>query len=250
MILHKYKTKFGEIHYLDSGGEGGKLLVFLHGFLGKPLLFEEIARIFTPKGYRVIAPYLPGHGKSFALPKEFSFQELVLSIEEMISALKPKEVCLMGHSLGGAVAWQLGQRNNLPISKIVVVDPGLGKLEGKGLRNSNYLNDLKLDYPDDWHWRSVTSVFHKGFKFWQILHPKRMVYMVRSSKVDFANFSKKIKVLVLWGRGDLITPFESYRKELETIKNLKISFHEGGHHWFYVRKEEYLKELEAFLNSR
>lgn len=239
-------TKWGEVCYLESG-KGPNLFVIIHGFLGTPFHFEEIAEIYVPKGFHVVAPFLPGHGSSFSLPKGFDFQDLLEVVEAFINSFKAKKVVVVGHSLGGALAWQLGQRLNEPIVKVVALDPGLGKLEKRGLRNSMYFSDLQKDYPKDWYKKFVYHLMHAGFKMGQIMHPERMVNMVRSTKVDFKTFPKTVETLVLWGNGDLTTKFETYEQDLKKVKGIKIVMHEGGHHWFVPRKELFLEELQKFV---
>jgi len=52
------------IHYLDEGPKDGELILLLHGVPTWSYLFRKVIPILVDAGFRVIAPDLPGCGKS------------------------------------------------------------------------------------------------------------------------------------------------------------------------------------------
>lgn len=247
MKVLKYSTQYGDMGYYKLG-ESKRIIVFLHGFLGKPMFLEELYERFGPKGYAILAPVFPGHGKSFPLPKDFSFDELHSVVKDFLKATEAHEINLIGHSLGGAAAFRLGQNNDLPIKNVVMLAPGLGKFEA---RNSKYIGkffqDLKFDYPKTWFVSYFIRAILEEGQWQQIIFPKRMAKLVRSTNVIVKDFPKRVKALALWGRDDLIVPAKLYFEELKKVSNMEVKFMEGGHHFYVVRKEEYFKYLEEFL---
>lgn len=242
-----FESTGGRIFY-QTAGDGEKLLVFLHGFLGEPIFTKELFDNFGKKGFLIIVPFLPGHGKSFPLPRNFDFKDLVLIVEEFLASFGAKEIYMTGHSLGGAVSWQLGQKSGLPIKKIVPVSPALGMIEGHSLYYiKNGVKDLKFDFPNANYFKYCIKAIKAERQWQQIAFPWRMENLVRSIDVDFNDFRGGREVLALWGKNDLITPFEAYKEKLSGVKNMEVHFHEGGHHWFVPRKKEYFWELEKFL---
>lgn len=87
----------------DHGGEGGRLLVLLHGLgatrhVWKPMLAQ--ARWHG----RWIAPDLRGHGAS-PHASDYSIAAHAGDIGELVNAHAPSnEIFVLGHSMGGAVA--------------------------------------------------------------------------------------------------------------------------------------------------
>jgi len=52
------------IHYIDEGPKDGKLLLLLHGMPSWSYSFRKVIPSLTKAGFRVVAPDLPGFGKS------------------------------------------------------------------------------------------------------------------------------------------------------------------------------------------
>jgi len=50
------------IGYAEAGPSNGRPVILLHGWPYDIHAFEEVAPILAAKGYRVIIPYLRGHG--------------------------------------------------------------------------------------------------------------------------------------------------------------------------------------------
>lgn len=90
----------------DRGGDGGRLLVLLHGLgatrhVWKPMLAQ------SRWDGRWIAPDLRGHGAS-AHASDYSLTAHAADIGELVNAdAPPDEIVVLGHSMGGAVALEL-----------------------------------------------------------------------------------------------------------------------------------------------
>ncbi len=93
------------VHYRDEGS--GPALVLLHAFpLSSALWKEQLDSLRT--NYRVIAPDLPGFGKSQPLAGEPSMEAFAESVLAVIDALELERVrALVGLSMGGYVALEL-----------------------------------------------------------------------------------------------------------------------------------------------
>jgi pimeloyl-ACP methyl ester carboxylesterase len=101
------ETPFGQIFFRDwlsQGPQQGSVLL-LHGLFADSQSFTMMARKLAAKGYRTIAPDLPGHGET-SCP--------ATSPEAMADALKaslpPGRFHVVGHSFGAAVAASLVER--------------------------------------------------------------------------------------------------------------------------------------------
>jgi len=96
------KTQF----YYEIHGEG-EALVFIHG-LGASTQDWEAQVAFFEKKYQVITFDLRGHGKTDKPEEPYSVQLFAIDVANVIrSLLGERAVHIIGHSLGGMVAFQL-----------------------------------------------------------------------------------------------------------------------------------------------
>lgn len=93
--------------YRDEGH--GKTIVLLHGFCGSHKYWEKVIPVLS-KGYRVIAPDLPGHGNSSFANQQHSIEDMAESIKELLDKLNIEQVTLFGHSLGGYITLAFAER--------------------------------------------------------------------------------------------------------------------------------------------
>ncbi len=96
-------------------GDGSRTALLLHGQFGDGLMWWEIAPRIATLGYRVIAPDLPGHGRSPRDP-----QATVESTVEGLVKLCPAPEIAIGQSLGGLILARSAER--LKVQRAVFVD--------------------------------------------------------------------------------------------------------------------------------
>lgn len=253
MVEEKYvDTRFGEVCY-QTCGEGKNILVFLHGFLGEPEFVEKTWHKIGHKDYRVVAPYLPGHGKSFMVPSGYLFSDLVSTMEEWLQKILGEKysgkVVLVGHSLGGAISWEITARRKIGPKTVVLLDPGLGHLNRSVLKRVlNYFRELRYDFARHPFKKSIEFIFKHPGSGNQILHLASMVKMIESvRRMEIKRLPGDILIHAWWGDNDMITPFKEYEPILKTHKNIKIKLFPGAHHWFMHLIERYLDELEGVI---
>jgi pimeloyl-ACP methyl ester carboxylesterase len=78
------------------------VLVLLHGATGNGRMWDPIRRILEPRGYRVLAPDLPGHGAR--RDQRFRLEAAVQVVAETVRSVAPAPVLVAGDSLGGYVS--------------------------------------------------------------------------------------------------------------------------------------------------
>ncbi|MEU4689848.1 alpha/beta hydrolase [Actinoplanes sp. NPDC023714] len=94
-----------------GGGEGGPLLLLLHGLGATGDVWADWAPVLTREWPgRWIAPDLPGHGGSPRLPR-YTFEALADAVAPLIDPYG--STVLLGHSLGGVVALILAARHRV-----------------------------------------------------------------------------------------------------------------------------------------
>ncbi len=97
-------------------------LVLIHGSLGSLHMWEGWARELDPR-FRLITVDLPGHGLTGAWPRdEYTIEAYTDFIEVLVDTLRLDRFVLVGHSMGGAVAWSFTATRPDRVSHLVLVD--------------------------------------------------------------------------------------------------------------------------------
>ncbi len=122
------KTEFVEANGLSfevlTCGEGDRLALCLHGFPEHAISWRHQLPALTDLGFRVWAPNLRGYGKS-SRPKgvkSYCLDNLVADVAGLIDASGAREVVLLAHDWGAAIAWEFAYRQVRPLSKLVIMN--------------------------------------------------------------------------------------------------------------------------------
>lgn len=112
--------------FFPLGGEGPPTLL-LHGFGSDHLVW--LANQQALAGFAAVAALdLPGHGDSSLEVGEGTVAELAARVESVLDQRGLKNIHLIGHSLGGAVALVMAERRpDLVASLILIAAAGLGR---------------------------------------------------------------------------------------------------------------------------
>ena len=94
------------LHYSISGD--GFPVVFIHGFLESNTMWSEILPNFP--NHKKIALELLGHGNSPDPNADLSLEHLADEVMKVLDHEKMKVFILVGHSLGGYVALEIGKK--------------------------------------------------------------------------------------------------------------------------------------------
>lgn len=115
-IIHVNKL---DLWYEDQGE--GFPLVFLHAFSVDHSMWLPQIMAFSKAGYRVICVDQRGHGSSSAPPAPYNIPQMTADIHELIERLDLGRVCVIGLSMGGRVAMQLGISYPADLKALVLV---------------------------------------------------------------------------------------------------------------------------------
>ncbi len=114
MIKNKSISLPSAICAFRQNKESGEVILFLHGNSSSSLIFQNQFNDESFKKYRLIALDLPGHGASGPAKNPqgtYSIPGFAAAVCEFMDELSLSDVILVGHSLGGHVALEVGERD-------------------------------------------------------------------------------------------------------------------------------------------
>ena len=115
------------IHHLDEGPAVGPVVLCMHGQPAWSYLYRKMIPILTSSGLRVIAPDLPGFGKSDkpASREDFSYQRQVDWMNAWLTSNDFKDVTFFGQDWGGAIGLRMVADHPDRFSGVVISNTGL-----------------------------------------------------------------------------------------------------------------------------
>ncbi len=116
-----------EIWFLDTGPADGDqpLVVLLHGLAGYALEWGAVIAGLRD-GHRVVAVEQRAHGSSTRRPDDVSRAAYVADVVAVLDDLDAADAAVVGHSLGGHTAMLLAATRPDRVSRLVMVEAGLG----------------------------------------------------------------------------------------------------------------------------
>lgn len=244
------------VNYIDEGE--GDVILLLHGWGSNITLFDGIIKTLSPN-HRVIAPDMPGFGKTPEPQSAWSVDDYVDFIIKFIDSLGLGKFSVLVHSFGGRVLFKLNARASLPyvINKVVLIDSA-GIMPRKTLRQKISLKmykaarrimstkALRFLYPD-----AVENMRKKrGSSDYNNATPIMRQTLVKVVNEDLKPLVSKIDcpALIIWGDMDTATPIEDARQMESLIPDAGLVVCEGaGHYSFLEQPAKVHGALKAFF---
>ncbi len=110
-----------KLHY-ESAGEGDPVL-FIHGLGSSVLDWEYQIPAFAPS-YRAIAMDVRGHGRSEKPAGPYSVQQFASDAVELLRALDAAPAHVVGLSMGGMIAFQMGVDAPGAVRSLTIINSG------------------------------------------------------------------------------------------------------------------------------
>ena len=112
------------LHVEASGPENGTPVVFLHGVSGSMGTYGWLTGAIT-EGRRIVRIDLRGHGRSGHVPGAYDVDDYGEDVVGVLREQVGRPAVLVGHSLGGVVAWWVAQRHPELVAAAFLEDPPL-----------------------------------------------------------------------------------------------------------------------------
>jgi pimeloyl-ACP methyl ester carboxylesterase len=88
----------------------GPLVLLLHGFPERWFSWRPQIEALAARGYRVVAPDLPGYGATERPSDGYDVRELAAHLIALVPALGAEQATIIGHDWGGLLTWELVSR--------------------------------------------------------------------------------------------------------------------------------------------
>lgn len=270
-----YKSKYGNLHYIDEGE--GDILLFVHGTPTWSFLYRNYIKVLS-KNYRCIAIDHLGFGFSDKLKEDFlnpEFHNMILN--SFINDLNLKNINLIVHDFGGVIGLPYAIDNIENISKIIIFNTWLWSNKATGevvkidklLRNRLgkflYLNlnfSLKVLLKKAFFNKSMLT--NDIYKHYLLPFPNKQsrkgLYEIALSLLGssdwYESYWRKVevlnkkKILIMWGIKDEFISEKYLEKWLMKIENAMIKKYNCGH---FVQEESFdesLNDIKYFLEIK
>src|ERR1700728_2361835 len=220
------------------------VLVFLHGAGLDHSVWALLARFFAHRGFGVLAPDLPGHGRSAGTPLS-SIPALADWTAALIDAAGAPSATLVGHSMGSPIALETAARHSQKVSALALIAAAAPMRVSDDLLNAAKANDhAAID---------MVAIWGNGYRatlggslapgIWMLGGAERLLERARPG-VLFADLSAchdyrdaltsaaKIAVpsLMIHGSRDVMTPLKGGKAIVDAIPACRLTVLEGAGH--------------------
>ena len=245
--------------YIEDEGSGFPL-VLVHGFLGSSEMWEPQINFFK-NYFRVIAPDLPGFGKSKEVKSHNSIQSIANLLLKCLEEKKIDKFYLLGHSMGGMIVQEMAKKSGNKISKLICYSTGpRGEMPGRFETVDQSRDNLKKNGLEIMARNIVKTWFVKGenAKYFDICinaGKQASIETVDNALIAFKNWNGvdtlkniKNKTLIVWGDKDQSYNLEQIKTLEKNIPNSSlIVFNNCAHNIHLEEPEKFNNTIKHFL---
>jgi pimeloyl-ACP methyl ester carboxylesterase len=245
--------------YIEDNGSGFPL-VLVHGFLGSSEMWEPQINFFK-NYFRVIAPDLPGFGKSKEVKSHNSIQSIANLLLKCLEEKKIDKFYLLGHSMGGMIVQEIAKKSGNKISKLICYSTGpRGEMPGRFETVDQSRDNLKKNGLEIMARNIAKTWFVKGenAKYFDICinaGKQASIETVDNALIAFKNWNGvdtlkniKNKTLIVWGDKDKSYNLEQIKTLEKNIPNSSlIVFNNCAHNIHLEEPEKFNNTIKHFL---
>jgi pimeloyl-ACP methyl ester carboxylesterase len=253
-----------KVHYKEAGLQGAPALLLLHGFGSSLQAWDDWSMKLEQK-YRVIRLDLPGFGLTGAIPaNDYSEEKDLAILTHFTDKLGLEKFSVIGHSMGGKMAWSLAASQPERVQALVLMAPD-GFPEAKDIGTKPYevpavMGLIKYVFPKYLVSKSIEHAFSDAEALNDAL-VNRYLDMLRAPGVRGAILNRsnqtiytdpvprlkaiKAPTLLIWGEQDQMIPSTNAQSYANVLSNsTTVIVPKLGH---LLQEEEPEKGLTAVM---
>lgn len=256
-------------------------VLLLHGFPSSSHQFRNLIPLLAAKGYRVIAPDLPGFGFTTTPSSyKYTFANLAETIDTFVDALKLTRFAIYIFDYGAPTGLRLALKHPEKVAAIVsqngnAYEEGFGaefwaplrkywasgaKEDRDALRGALELSVTKWQYTDGSP--NANKIQPEAWTLDQALMDRPgnkdiqldLFYDYRNNVPLYKSFheyfrSSGVPVLAIWGKNDTIfvaPGAEAFKKD---VKKLEVKLIDAGHFAIETNEQEFADAIHAFFDK-
>ncbi len=252
-------------------GTGGRapdpalpLVVFLHGAGLDHTVWALLARWFAHRGFGVLAPDLPGHGRSEGEPLQ-SIDAMADFTAALIAAAGARNAMIVGHSMGSLVALETAARHPDKVAALGLIAAAAAMPVSPDLLKAAEANDLAaIDMVSIWGYGVAAGIggslvpgawmLGAGRRLLERARPGvlfRDLFACNAYRDGLASAAKvKVPATLVLGERDLMTPAKAGRELAAALPDARVVALKGaGHMLMSERPDEVLGALREFAKD-
>lgn len=242
---HRTTLDGSPVVYGEAGD--GPPVVFLHGWGLTARSYARALPTIAATGARVIAPALPGFGRSAPLDGEYTFEKLARWVDDLLDHVGVDEpAAIVGHSFGGAVATATAWHHPERVRALVLVN----SVGGSVWKTGGHRGDRQMAERPLWDWglrlpseftgrdyRKVLPVVVRDLVGNALTNPRaiwRAAELARTAdlRTELATLAERgLPVSILWGSEDNVVPEATFLALCDAAGAPGDIIEDAGHSW-------------------
>ena len=258
-----------KVHYKETGPQAAPALLLMHGF-GSSLQAWDDWSLKLEQKYRVIRLDLPGFGLTGASPaNDYSEEKDLAILTHFADKLGLEKFSIIGHSMGGKMAWTLAASQPERVQALVLMAPD-GFPEAKDIGTKPYevpavTGLIKYFLPKYLVRKSIEPAFAEADalsdarvnRYYDMLRAPgvRAAILERSNQTIYTDPVPRLKAikaptLLIWGEQDQMIPSTNAKSYASVLSNsTTVLVPKLGHLLQEEQPEKGLTAVMQFLDS-
>ena len=258
-----------KVHYKETGPQAAPALLLMHGF-GSSLQAWDDWSLKLEQKYRVIRLDLPGFGLTGASPaNDYSEEKDLAILTHFADKLGLEKFSIIGHSMGGKMAWTLAASQPERVQALVLMAPD-GFPEAKDIGTKPYevpavTGLIKYFLPKYLVRKSIEPAFAEADalsdarvnRYYDMLRAPgvRAAILERSNQTIYTDPVPRLKAikaptLLIWGEQDQMIPSTNAKSYASVLSNsTTVQVPKLGHLLQEEQPEKGLTAVMQFLDS-
>ncbi len=270
MITKAQIDNYALAYHLE-GDASHPAILFLHGFMGDRLEFEQAIAVLSKQFY-CIAIDLPAHGLTDVTDQHHSFtmQSTASAVIKLLDLFNIDHCFLVGYSMGGRLGLYLTLHFPQYFHKVILESASAGLLttQSRGdrlVKDHQLATELEKDdfnfrlFLENWYQQPIFATLRSHPNFWQLLErrlnnsPIKLAKSLRNLSIGLQpslwEMLSKNQVPLLLLAGSLDPKFVQINQQMEqTCKFAKLEIMPNcGHNTHFENSDLFAKKVQTFF---